>query len=161
MNKDELPELPHRAGCATKLGSMYLCNCGQPLRQAIREIEQLRDALAAMQAVEPVACKGLTDVQWMNIVNKNQAWDMWDKESAIHEVVKLVEAKLKEINSTRPQATSEAEAMLAFVLEHGLPTKEFGGRKYGYCGTRFPADLFDTPQDAIRAAISAKGESNG
>ena len=55
MNKDELPELPHRAGCATKLGSMYLCNCGQPLRQALREIEQLRDALAAMQAGEPVA----------------------------------------------------------------------------------------------------------
>ena len=56
MNKDELPELPHRATCATcatKLGSMYLCNCGQPLRQALREIEQLRAQLSERAATVP------------------------------------------------------------------------------------------------------------
>ena len=42
--------------------------------------------------------KPLTDVQWMNIVNLNHAWRNVDKEDAINEVVKLVEAKCKANN---------------------------------------------------------------
>lgn len=42
--------------------------------------------------------KPLTDVQWMNIVNHEQAyWDM-SKDEAVHLAVKKTEAKLKEIN---------------------------------------------------------------
>lgn len=40
----------------------------------------------------------LSDVQWMNIVNHDNAWHGWSKEDAIHEVVKMVEAKLRDNN---------------------------------------------------------------
>ena len=41
---------------------------------------------------------GLTDVEWMNIVNKDQAWFGQRPDEVAHEVAKLVEAKLKEKN---------------------------------------------------------------
>lgn len=42
---------------------------------------------------------GLSDVEWMNIVNKNQAWFGKRPDEVAHEVAKLVEAKLKEKNT--------------------------------------------------------------
>jgi hypothetical protein len=42
---------------------------------------------------------GLTDVEWMNIVNKDQAWVGQRPDEVAHEVAKLVEAKLKEKNT--------------------------------------------------------------
>lgn len=42
---------------------------------------------------------GLTDVEWMNIVNKDHAWFGQRPEDVAHEVAKLVEAKLREKNS--------------------------------------------------------------
>ena len=42
---------------------------------------------------------GLTDVEWMNIVNKDQAWFGQQPDEVAHEVAKLVEAKLKEKNT--------------------------------------------------------------
>ena len=42
---------------------------------------------------------GLTDVEWMNIVNKDQAWFGQRPDEVAHEVAKLVEAKLKEKNN--------------------------------------------------------------
>lgn len=42
---------------------------------------------------------GLTDVEWMNIVNKDHAWFGQRPEDVAHEVAKLVEAKLKEKNT--------------------------------------------------------------
>lgn len=42
---------------------------------------------------------GLTDVEWMNIVNKDQAWFGQRPDEVAHEVAKLVEAKLKEKNA--------------------------------------------------------------
>lgn len=41
---------------------------------------------------------GLTDVEWMNIVNKDQAWFGQRPDEVAHEVAKLVEAKLREKN---------------------------------------------------------------
>ena len=41
---------------------------------------------------------GLTDVEWMNIVNKNQAWFGMQPDEVAHEVCKLTEAKLKDKN---------------------------------------------------------------
>ena len=41
---------------------------------------------------------GLTDVEWMNIVNKNQAWFGMQPDEVAHEVCKLTEAKLREKN---------------------------------------------------------------
>ena len=52
----------------------------------------------ASPASAPEDWKSLTDVQWMNIVNLNHAWRNVDKEDAINEVVKLVEAKCKANN---------------------------------------------------------------
>lgn len=43
--------------------------------------------------------KPLTDVQWMNIVNHDRAYESYSKDDAVHEAVKRTEAKLKEINS--------------------------------------------------------------
>jgi hypothetical protein len=43
--------------------------------------------------------KPLTDVQWMNIVNHDRAWESYSKDEAVHEAVKMTEAKLKEINT--------------------------------------------------------------
>lgn len=40
----------------------------------------------------------LTDVEWMNIVNKDHAWFGQRPEDVAHEVAKLVEAKLREKN---------------------------------------------------------------
>ena len=42
---------------------------------------------------------GLTDVEWMNIVNKDQAWFGQRPDEVAHEVAKLVESKLKEKNN--------------------------------------------------------------
>lgn len=42
---------------------------------------------------------GLTDVEWMNIVNKDHAWFGQRPEEVAHEVAKLVEAKLREKNA--------------------------------------------------------------
>jgi hypothetical protein len=42
---------------------------------------------------------GLTDVEWMNIVNKDQAWFGQRPDEVAHEVAKMVEAKLKEKNT--------------------------------------------------------------
>lgn len=42
---------------------------------------------------------GLTDVEWMNIVNKNQAWFGMRSDDVAQEVCKLTEAKLKEKNT--------------------------------------------------------------
>lgn len=42
---------------------------------------------------------GLTDVEWMSIVNKDQAWFGQRPDEVAHEVAKLVEAKLKEKNT--------------------------------------------------------------
>ena len=68
-------------------------------------IDHLEAELAALRASPASATEGwksLTDVQWMNIVNLNHAWRNVDKEDAINEVVKLVEAKCKENNLTTP-----------------------------------------------------------
>jgi hypothetical protein len=45
---------------------------------------------------------GLTDVEWMNIVNKDHAWFGHRPEDVAHEVAKLVEAKLKEKSEGQP-----------------------------------------------------------
>ena len=42
---------------------------------------------------------GLTDAEWMNIVNKDHAWFGQRPEDVAHEVAKLIEAKLKEKNT--------------------------------------------------------------
>jgi hypothetical protein len=43
--------------------------------------------------------RGLTDVEWMNIVNKNHAWFGTRPDEVAHEVCKLTETKLKEKNA--------------------------------------------------------------
>lgn len=43
--------------------------------------------------------KSLTDVQWMNIVNHDHAFDSMSKDDAVHLAVKMTEKKLRELNS--------------------------------------------------------------
>lgn len=51
----------------------------------------------------PDAWRGLTDVEWMNIVNFDCAYASYDKEGAVNEAVKRTEAKLKELNAAQQQ----------------------------------------------------------
>ena len=67
----------------------------------IDQLERELALLKASPASAPEDWKSLTDVQWMNIVNLNHAWENVDKEDAINEVVKLVEAKCKANNEDR------------------------------------------------------------
>lgn len=43
----------------------------------------------------------LSDVQWMNIVNHDKAWESYSKDDAVHEAVKMTEAKCKENNENK------------------------------------------------------------
>ena len=56
----------------------------------------------------PDAWRGLTDVEWMNIVNFDRAYSSYDKEGAVNEAVKRTEAKLKELNAAQqPEPPAE------------------------------------------------------
>jgi hypothetical protein len=71
------------------------------LRDAQNRSYQIAKAQLAPVA-QPAAQRqwvGLTDVEWMNIVNKDQAWFGQRPDEVAHEVAKLVEAKLKEKNT--------------------------------------------------------------
>ena len=60
-------------------------------------LDAIRKVLAEQPASKPWV--GLTDVEWMNIVNKDHAWFGQRPEDVAHEVAKLVEAKLREKNN--------------------------------------------------------------
>jgi hypothetical protein len=59
------------------------------------------DLYAAPQP-ERILWKPLTDVQWMNIVNHEHAWESHSKEDAVHGAVKMVEAQLRLNNAPQP-----------------------------------------------------------
>lgn len=61
-------------------------------------LEGLATALEGYETeeVKKAPWKPLTDVQWMNIVNHEQAYWNYTKEDAVNLAVKLTEAKLKE-----------------------------------------------------------------
>ena len=74
-------------------GCGYLAYHLAPFEQNyIDHLEAEIAKLRASPASAPEGWKSLTDVQWMNIVNLNHAWENVDKEEAINVVVKLVEA---------------------------------------------------------------------
>ena len=88
--------------------------CGTATNSRTHTMEDCHPLLAeqwnrrASPASATEGWKSLTDVQWMNIVNLNHAWANVDKEDAINEVVKLVEAKCKENNLSLPNLASPA-----------------------------------------------------
>lgn len=49
-----------------------------------------------------------------------------------------------------------AEAMLAFVLENGLPTASYDETAYWYSEASWKGATYKTPQDAIRAAMKER-----
>jgi len=59
-------------------------------------------------AVSVSQWKPLNDVQWMNIVNHDHAYESVNKEEAVHEAVKRTEAKLRELNAAPSQPQQEA-----------------------------------------------------
>lgn len=71
--------------------------------------------------------KPLTDVQWMNIVNHEQAyWDM-SKDEAVHLAVKKTEAKLKEINGDPADSRIESlENALKAAKQYVIQTDDYG-----------------------------------
>ena len=105
-------------------------------------IDHLEAELAALRASPAIATEGwksLTDVQWMNIVNLNHAWRNVDKEDAINEVVKLVEAKCKENNlaaaPTPPVSEDRKDAeLLDYIQNHGATIQivPMANRTFGF-----------------------------
>jgi hypothetical protein len=77
--------------CGNYLGSLGgdTCHCGW----VNQDFPDFSPPAAQRQWV------GLTDIEWMNIVNKDQAWFGQRPDEVAHEVAKLVEAKLKEKNA--------------------------------------------------------------
>ena len=78
----------------------------------------------ARAASAPEDWKSLTDVQWMNIVNLNHAWRNVDKEDAINEVVKLVEAKCKANNLAMAEQNEKMRSFLEFAWKD-IPMSEY------------------------------------
>jgi hypothetical protein len=94
------------------------------------EDRALKAEAALNPGVEPVAWNGLTDVQWMNIVNLNGAWYGFSVEDAVHEVVKLTEARLKANNTAAPPAqTPDAlkpgEPMNSMEIDEAVTLNQF------------------------------------
>jgi acyl-CoA thioesterase len=117
----------------------------KPVRAAIRilaaELQRQREREGEAVWVP------LSDVQWMNIVNHEHAWLYQSKEEAIHEAVKMTEAKCRENNST-PQPTSHRELLEKAALEAEHWQKI--GKPEHKCGEYIAA--------AIRALISSEQE---
>lgn len=57
---------------------------------------------AQQPAVERDPWKGLSDVQWVDIMNANDAWHGYTVDEALREAVKLTESKLKTNNTATP-----------------------------------------------------------
>jgi hypothetical protein len=68
----------------TTFGGDYCIKCDAPIEKA-----------------EPVAWRSISDAQWVNLVNHAHAWEGFSKDEAVHEVVKMTEAKCRE-NNTHP-----------------------------------------------------------
>lgn len=79
---------------------------------------EIEDALRAL-AARP--WKALTDVQWMNIVNHEQAYFGWSVEDAVHHAVKATEAKCREVNFLAAQQPAIPEGWKLVPIE---PTPE-------------------------------------
>lgn len=61
----------------------------------------------------------LSDVQWMNIVNYDHAWHSHSKEDAVHEAVKMTEAKCCENNAAKQSMQGEAKQPEYFSITDG------------------------------------------
>lgn len=61
----------------------------------------------------------LSDVQWMNIVNYDHAWYTYSKEGAVHEAVKMTEAKCRENNAAIASMQGEAKKPEYFSITDG------------------------------------------
>ena len=83
----EQPAQQEPVAWMTKTGSVWLCKASET------------DTPLYTSPPAQRTWVGLTDVEWMNIVNKNQAWFGQRPDEVAHEVAKLVEAKLKEKNT--------------------------------------------------------------
>lgn len=63
-----------------------------------RKVTPLYATQPLAAVASPTPWKPLTDVQWMNIVNHERAYDDWSKDDAVHYAVKATEAKCREVN---------------------------------------------------------------
>lgn len=69
--------------------------CGEVRRTYPDDGKWHAEAIEAWnRRTRPAQVPRLSDVEWMNIVNKNQAWFGYSPEDVAHEVFKLTEAAL-------------------------------------------------------------------
>lgn len=165
MNKDELPELPvaeawrvkgHYTEIFVDFGeaNKYALAIGAKVEPLIVRDECREYALATMQAGEPVAYMWIEGGKRLN-GSEYEAWQetVFSLEKPDGEPYCLTSL------FARPQATSEAEAMLAYAAENGWPMSiGYGDGKplrWVYPGQSIEG--YATPQDAIRAAMKGAG----
>ena len=77
------------------------------VRVLCEAVMKMDAAIEASRAAVPAGWVPLSDSQWLNIVNADNAWYGYEKSEAILEVVKLVEASLKLNNSSAPQPVAQ------------------------------------------------------
>jgi hypothetical protein len=100
-------EALHRCVGVLRLVDFADCKESEELWQKLYEVQIESERVLAQPAV--AQWKPLNDVQWMNIVNHDHAYDSWGKEEAVHHAVKMTEAKCKEVNAALVAAQSVPE----------------------------------------------------
>ena len=82
---------------ANELERFVLKNQLEPYQSALVKLESIITGMA-LEHKPAKAWLKLSDVQWMNIVNHEHAYESYDKEDAVHMAVKMAEKKLEENN---------------------------------------------------------------
>ena len=108
LDDDEVTKPRSAAECAAGP-----CDCDPH----IETCGQCAPYLNTTKPQEPVAWKGLSDVQWMNIVNHDSCYLNQDKEDAVHLAVKLTEARLKGNNTTPQPCPKCSEGLVSVTKE--------------------------------------------
>lgn len=140
---DEFVRLNSASDHATMLG-WFACAIMTGFDEATR-----RATPAAAQ--QPTAWKAFTDVQWMNIVNHDRAWESHDKESAVHEAVKMTEAKCREVNFLAAQQPAIPEG---YALAMDAAWNAYQNAPVDLCGDH-DAERRKCVESAVTAAFAA------
>ena len=84
--------------------SNWLCDGVIPFQDEAYECGRKR---GAKEAAQP--WRSLTDSEWVNVVNAPKVLDATDKDEAVAEAFKLIEAKLRELNEFRATPSPTAD----------------------------------------------------
>jgi len=108
----------------------------------------LKYAAIVPQVVQAPNWRGLSDAQWVNLVNHEQAYINYDKDDAVHLAVKLTEIRLRENNAAPIVATVPSEPVAYRITFAG------GGREVF---SRWPEVPTHIPDAIVTPLYAAPG----